>query len=45
MDRKAWQAIGHGVTKELDMTEVTWHICLHTRPHSWCFGEPFIISL
>ena len=31
MDRGAWQAIVHGITKESDMTEVTEHTHEHTR--------------
>ena len=34
MDRGAWLATVHGVTKELDMTEVTEHIQTHKRTHS-----------
>ena len=33
MDRGTWRAIVHGVTKELDMTEVTEH--MHTYIYSY----------
>ena len=29
MDRGAWQAMVHGVSKELDMTEVIWYMSKH----------------
>ena len=35
MDRGAWRAAVHGVSRELDTTEATWHV--HARIHVYLF--------
>ena len=38
MDRGAWRATVHGVSRESDMTEVTWHERkAHSRYYITCF--------
>ena len=38
MDREAWRAAAHGVTRELDTTEVTGHTAQHTQVHTLLAG-------
>ena len=41
MDRGAWWATVHGGHKELDMTEETQHVCMHTHTHIYKHTHSF----
>ena len=44
MDRGAWQATVHRVAQELDTTEVTWYVCMHTHTHVCIYTHTHVNS-